>query len=326
MKKQVSKYIRRVVVVAAVAVFGIVSSAIPAVFATTGNALTVSPMVQNVILNPGESQKVSFRVSNPAEAMHDMAYELSVEPFYMSEQNELIYQAEGGMNDITDWISFDVPTEGKIEPNNVEEIVLTINVPESAPAGGQYFSVMVTEKNEEDNVDDSSSSTGDTRGTSIKETWRMAHLIYAEVTGDVTRQGEVIDASVSSFLLSGAIKGTSSVKNTGNVHGDAKYTLRVFPLFSDEEVYTNEENPATKTILPNRTVYEELAWDETPAIGIFNVVYTVEFEGAKAEVAKMVIVCPLWLLFLIIFAAVALVIWIAMKVKNGPKRRRSSED
>lgn len=307
-------------------VFGFFTQIVPSAMAATSNALTVSPMYQSIIVNPGESQKVSFRVSNPAGAKQDMNYELSVEPFYVNEQNEVTYQAENNRSEITNWVTFDVSTEGKIEPNSDKEVIFTVNVPNSAPAGGQYFSVMVTEKNEDDATEGGSSASNDSRGANIKETWRVAHLVYAEVTGDVTRQGEITDASVPSFLLSGSISGSSLVKNLGNVHGEAEYTLQVYPLFSDEEVYTNEENPATRTILPDREYYATTVWDETPTIGIFNVVYTVEFEDATAQVSKMVIVCPVWLLFLIIFAIVALAMWIVIRAKARSKVRSGVED
>lgn len=306
-------------------VFGFFTQVAPSVMAATSNALTVSPMYQSIIVNPGESQKVSFRVSNPADAKQDMHYELSVEPFYVNEQNEVTYQEESNHSEITNWVTFDTPTEGKIEPNSDEEIIFTINVPDSAPAGGQYLSVMVTEKNEDDTTEDSSSASNDSRGANIKETWRIAHLVYAEVTGDITRRGEITDVSVPSFLLGGSISGSSLVKNLGNVHGDAKYTLQVYPLFSDEEIYTNEEDPETKTILPDREYYATTSWDETPAIGIFNVVYTVEFGDATAQVSKLVIVCPIWLLFLILFIVIILIIWIVMRMRARGKESRKVE-
>ncbi len=315
------KKITRWVTGAMAIVFGFFIQIAPSVMAATGNALTVSPMYQSIIVNPGESQKVSFQVSNPAEAKQDMNYELSVEPFYVNEQNEVTYKAENNHSEITSWVTFDVPTEGKIEPNGDKEIIFTVNVPNSAPAGGQYFSVMVTEKNEDDATKDDSRVSSDSRGASVKETWRVAHLVYVEVTGDVTRRGEITDASVPSFLLGGSISGSSLVKNLGNVHGEAKYTLQVYPLFSSEEIYTNEEKPATRTILPDRQLYTTTSWDETPAIGIFNVVYTVEFEDATAQVSKMVIICPIWLLFLILFVIIAIIFWIILRVKNKNKSK-----
>lgn len=289
-----------------------------------GTGLTVSPMFQRIIVNPGEKQEISFRIANPAAAVKNVYYDLSVEPFYINESGELVYQAEGEMSEMMNWVEFNVPTEGKLEPNEVKDIVFTINAPKSAPAGGQYFSVMVTEKDSDEHGEGGGSTSEEGRGTTMREIFKMAHLIYAEVTGSVIKQGEIKDVSLPGFFLSGNITGSASVKNTGNVHGDATYTMQVFPLFSDEEIYTNEENPETVMILPNRASYHTTSWDNTPVMGIFNVVYTVKFGDSMQQISKMVIVCPLWLLFVIFFVIAALIIWIVMRIKANNKRKAES--
>lgn len=319
-RKKIIKWITAGIVV----LVGIIVPLSPAAKALS-TGLTVSPMYQKIIVNPGESQDFSFTISNPASASSDVHYELSVEPFYTGEQGDVVYQSEGGAGDIVNWVSFDVPTEGKIEPNNTEEIIFSVDVPKSAPAGGQYFSVMVTQNSDAPSDENAGTSTSSERQTTIKETYKMAHLVYAEITGNTIRSGEISDASLPSFLLSGDITGSASVRNTGNVHEDAKYTLQVFPLFSSEEVYTNEESPDSVTILPNRSVYHETSWENTPGIGIFNVIYTVDFGDSTEQISKMVIICPVWLLSLIIFIVVAIIIWIVMRTKTHKKSRKSAE-
>ena len=279
-----------------------------------GYGITMSPMNQSMIINPGDSREASFKISNQYFATTDVAYEISVEPFYVND-GEIVYEANGDSGEIADWVSFNVPTSGKLAPNETEEISFRIDVPESAPGGGQYVSIIVTL--DDANIDDSERIS---EGVSIKEIKRMAHLIYAEITGNTVRKGEIIDANLPSFLFGGNIVGSSIVKNTGNVHSEAKYTLQVYPLFSDEEVYTNEEKPDTKKVLPDRSVYRELVWEDTPGIGIYNVVYTVEFEDAMAQVKKMVIICPIWLLFIILFVILFIIMWLFIRVKSRKRR------
>lgn len=298
--------------------------AVPAmVSAASGHGVTMSPMMDEIILHPGETYTGSFMISNPASETEETYYEISVESFYADEKGETVFDVDGDMASMAKWIKIDSPTTGSIEPNETKNINYEIEVPNNAPGGGQYATILVSMKDKEGNGKEGKSSSGAT----IEENWRIAYLIYAEVAGDTVRSGDILDAEVPGFLFSGKIKGTATVKNTGNVHGKAKYTLKVFPLFSSEEVYTNEENPATKMILPDREVYNEVAWDNTPSIGIFNVVYTVDFEGSKAEVSKMVIACPVWLLFIIFFVIIMLIIWIVMRVRKAKtdKARRANE-
>lgn len=289
-----------------------------------GSGLTLSPMYQKIIVDPGEKQKVSFRISNPSSAVGNMYYELSVEPFYMDENGQMVYEAEGRMGEIAEWISFDVPVKGKIEPNGVEDIIFTIDVPRGAPAGGQYFSIMVTETGESEEDSDEEILLDNSK-TAIKEIYRMAHLVYAEVTGSIVEQGEISDVELPSFLLSGNIAGSAFIKNTGNVHRDAVYTMQVFPLFSSEEVYTNDEKPETVTILPDRAVYHKTTWSETPPIGIFNVVYTVKFGESMEQISRMVIVCPIWLLFVVVFAVFAIIFYFMAKAKARKKTVQKAE-
>ncbi len=284
-----------------------------------GYGLTLAPMNQSVVIDPGDSREVSFLMANPSSASESVQYELSVEPFYISDSGDIYYEAESGSGEMVDWVTFDVPTVGTLAPNEKTTISFTIDVPESASAGGQYIAIIITLDSDLNGEEGNSDNAGGDSAISIKEIKRMAHLVYAEITGDTNKKGEILDVSVSSFLFSGNITGSSTVKNLGDVHGTAKYILQVYPLFSDEEVYTNEEDPDTKKVLPDRSVYREISWEETPSIGIFNVVYTVEFEGSTAQVKKMVIICPLWLLFIIIFAIVAIIIWLIMKARARKK-------
>lgn len=287
-----------------------------------GYGLTVAPMNETIIIDPGDSYESSFRISNPAASTQDTYYKLEVEPFYTDENGQITHTAEGDYGEISKWITFNIPTEGKLEPNDTKEVMFTINVPKNVPAGGQYASILVTASSKPIDDEGNSGISGDESNATIKEVKKMSHLIYAEVAGSTNKKGEIYDISLPSFLLSGNITGSATVKNTGNVHGDAKYTLQIYPIFSGEEIYTNEEKPATFTVLPDRQLFKEISWEQTPSIGIFNAVFTVEFEGQTQQISKMIIICPVWLLFLIIFIIFAIIIWIVMRVKNRSKKSR----
>lgn len=315
------KLFKKIAISMAVSVmsFAGLTVAVPSAYADSesGYGFGVSPMKEKIILNPGETYSGSFKVTNPAKNTEDFSYVVSVSPVFVDENYNIKYEEMGDFNQIVNWIKLD-KTSGTLKPNGVDDIYFKINVPNDAPAGGQYAAIVVKSN------DNDTSSKSD--GLHINQSMAIAHTILAELTGTSAHSGKISSINLPSFMLSGKITGSSTIENTGNVHGDATYKLQVFPLFSSEEVYTNEEDPDTNTVLPGRTFYHETTWNETPAVGIFNVIYTVEFEGVSEQISKLVIICPLWLIFIIVFIVVALVVWIIIRVKGRKKSRATAED
>lgn len=270
----------------------------------TGGAFTLTPMYQQVILTPGETFEGNFEITNPANSTADFEYELRVEPFSVDEENGISLTVNGDYNQMVDWITLPF-AEGSVPPNMTEKIRFQIDVPADAAAGGQYASVVVSSK----------PKSASNASVDIQEVYQSAHLIYAEVAGETVRKGTINSVSVPSFLLSGNITSSASITNTGNVHSRADYVMQIFPLFSNEEVYTNEENPAHSWIMPGNTNLKELSWEETPTLGVFHVIFKASFEGVESKVDKYVIVCPLWLL-LVIFLAIFLIIFRVLSAKK----------
>ena len=270
------------------------------VYAAT--SITISPLHQTKILVPGKTESGSFIVANPASNDETLEYEILIKPFWTDDNNEVDFSAHEDYGLIADWITIDEPT-GSVEPNDNVEVTFKINVPEDAPAGGQYASLIVRAK--------------PIQGQMISQVFEMAHLVYAEVAGETIHGGEISEPVLPGFLISGNISGGATVKNTGNVHSYATHILQIFPLFSDEEVFTNEENPQENLIMPDANRYTGVTWNETPSVGIFRVKYSVSFEGVKKEIDKLVIVCPLWLLFLILLALFLLI----FKIVWGKNRK-----
>ena len=285
---------------------------------TIQSALVISPMYQRIILTPGEARQMSIKVSNPNISERALIYSVSVGSFSQGndDSDQVDVETVSSYNQIMDWITLD-KTEGTIEPNNTDVVDFTINVPESAPAGGQYATIIFR--------DDTSKSTNGAGNVNIESTAQMASIIYAEVAGKTVNTAEILENNVPSFLFTNRLETTSLVRNTGNVHTDAEYMLQVWPMGSDEEICTNEENVDTNLIMPGMERY----YSETcnlPAVGIFRAKQTVKIFGEVSTVEKTIIVCPIWLLFLIIFAVIALIIYIILRAKNKGKKSRKSDD
>lgn len=287
------------------------------------NSITVSPPHQKMLLTPGETYEGSLSVSNASNSTRDTKYEVKIGSFSQTKSKDddkddytdTDIVTESSYNQIMGWIKLG-DTGGTIAPGQTKRISYTINVPESAPAGGQYATIIV--------VDKTTSGTGGEGNISIDNEYQFASIIYAEVAGESRKTGEITENAMPSFLLNGPLTASSMVKNTGNVHTNAKYTLQVWPMFSDEEICTNVEEPEERLILPETERYHTQTCD-LPSIGIFRAKQVVEIFGETSTVEKIIVICPLWLLFLIVFIIISVIIWIFVKVKGGKKRSSNKE-
>ena len=285
----------------------------------TSSSLTVSPPNQEIILMPGETYEGAIVVSNSNDAENNLDYSVTIGSFSQKQSDDsaddygtVDTETVLDYNQMMEWITLGRES-GTVAPNHSETVPFTIVVPEDAPAGGQYATLLVQDD----------SRAGEANGNvTIESKIRIAAIIYAEVAGETREKGLIVSNDIPSFLLTNKLKAGSTVRNDGNVHTRAEYTLQVWPLFSGEEVCTNEENPETSLIMPETERYHAQTCN-LPSIGIFRAKQTVKIFGETSIVEKTIIVCPLWLLFLIIFAIVAPIIWLVTKSKA---RKQSNKE
>lgn len=269
--------------------------------------IQVSPVRLELELKPGKTTTDTFRVQNTGSKPFE--YNVSIEPYSVTnDQYDADFSNSTKYNDITKWASFS-KTVGMLEPDGEDEITVTIKVPTDVPEGGQYAAIMA-----------SMQPSGEVSGTGVEMIQQVGILVYSEnVDGRTRREGEVIDNKVSGFVFNPPIKAMSTVKNTGNVHAEAEYTLQVFPLFSNEEVYTNEENPVKQMVLPDTSRYNEISWEGAPQLGIFRVKQTVKIFDEVSVTEKLVFLCPIWFLFIVLLLIFCVIFWIVSRVRNRRK-------
>lgn len=298
------------------------------------SAFTVSPQDQEYVLAPGQTVTGEVRTTNPKDAEGKFYYIAEVVPYSVSDDGKYTtnFEATDDHTDIVNWVTMSDGDEsgvkevhGVLEPGETENAYYTITVPKDARGGGQYFAVRV--KNDVEAMQKAEKD--DT--VVIKEVTGIASLVYVEVSGDIVVKGAITDNNIPSFFLTPPISASFMVKNEGNTHAKVSYYLQVFPLFSDEEIYTTEEDMNSKYVLPGASRVITQTWEKTPPIGIFRVKQTVYYDSLEDKPSvteKLVIVCPIWLLFIIFFIIAAIIIWIVMRVrgrKNTAKRSNATK-
>lgn len=284
----------------------------PARAFASGKAISISPTNERIILTPGETYHSGFYVVNPSDSNGVLNYSASLGsystesgPDHKDDYGAADINTITEMNTIMNWTKIENPT-GAVAPGDSQILSYTVTVPKDAPAGGQYMTILVKE-NPEMKLNEQTSGIG--------QIMQMAFVVYAEVTGNTRKEGAILENNVPSFLLDNKFEATSRIRNNGNVHTDAEAILQVWPLFSDEEICTNEEDASLTFVMPNTERYHVESCN-LPIVGIFRAKQTVKIFGETSTIEKVIVVCPLWLLFIIIFAIIALITWIVVRVKS----------
>lgn len=206
--------------------------------------MQVSPSFAEIEeMQPGKSYDGVFKVQNTGGK--DLDYAITITPYSVKDDKyALDSDTETAYTQMKDWITLSQDS-GKLSPNDAEEIKYTIRVPQDAPAGGQYALINIRLVQENDS----------NSGATITANKQIGFRLLGEIEGNTRRTGKVTEQNIPSILFNPPISATSVVENTGNTHITASYVLRVFPLFSNEEVYTNEDSPYEVTVLPETSRY-----------------------------------------------------------------------
>ncbi|MBR0415917.1 hypothetical protein IJI64_02000 [Candidatus Saccharibacteria bacterium] len=283
---------------------------------TTKNAihLQVSPTKQKLSLTPGSSYVGTFKVHNAGAA--PFTYKVSATPYSVTNENySPDYTGLTNYTQIAEWISFEKET-GLLQPGEVAEVAYTVNVPKDAPAGGQYAALMAE------------TSDGNAENATVAVVHRVGMILYAAVPGETRESGEIIKNNVNTFYFNPPLTVNSLVKNTGNVEQTATYTVKIYPLFSNEAVFSNEEKPDKEKqldVIPDTSRFNSITWEGAPHIGIFSVEQTIEFAGQVSTNKKLVLICPLWLLFIIFALLFFIIFWLFSRARNR-KREATREN
>ena len=277
--------------------------------------IQISPAKQKISLAPGSSYVGSMKVMNVGYL--PFSYEVYATPYSVSgDQYSPNYTDEATYSHMSEWITFDQSTvKGTLQPDTSIDVAFTVNVPKDAPAGGQYAAIMAQTDN----------ANGDE--ATIRTIHRVGMILYAAVPGTTNNCVEITKNTVNSFYFNPPITVSSLVKNCGNVEQTATYTVKMYPLFSNEAVFSNEDNPQQLDIYPDTSRFNSITWEGAPQIGIFKVTQTIDFGNENIEnheVTKYVLICPLWLLFVIIALIFFIIFWLVSRARDRKKEKRAS--
>ncbi len=267
--------------------------------------LGVTPTQDNLgKIEPGKTYTSTFKVKNTGREA--FRYRIGFSAYAVEGDNyEPVYDKPSSYIEISDWITVSKAT-GELESGKEDEITYKINVPEDAHGGSQSAVIVVEMLNPD----------SDKNSTAVETVQQVGYLVFGNVDGDTTRTANILENKIPSFIFDPPIVATSVVENTGNVYTNASYTLQVFPLFGNEEIYTTEENPELKVIFPETKRYSEVAWEGAPALGIFRVKQTIKIFDEVSEVEKLVFLCPLWFIAIILLLIFLIIFWIVSRIRG----------
>ena len=276
------------------------------------NSFIVSPMGQFISLVPGQTYSGSIKVTNPSSSNADLTYSARVTPYNVIGQE---YRADlatiSNFSQIVDWISIPTST-GTIPPNTSTEIPFTITVPKNAPAGGQYATIVISQ------TPDSTDS-----NESISSVVGMASIIYADIAGETTHSGEILDTSIPGFSFTTPVSISTTITNTGNVHETAYMALSITNNITGERIFPAKDQPDTfnEVIMPESTRLIARQLENLPTLGIVNVSQTVSYNGTESTFSSTLVLCPLWFLILTLFTIFSIIFAIIFRVRSHHKNR-----
>ncbi len=289
---------RRIVIISIL--FSLLAVLIPwqTAAARADEGLSLSPLRQEAALHAGKTSSNSFTLAD--KTTKDIIVRLSLKSFTVTDRSydyrfrDLAY----------DWVKLK-NTEIHLRPGQKMAIPYDVVVPKDAASGGYYFAVLA--------------STSMATGGGIS-TVQVAMPIYVTVDGvGLRRSGVVENASIPWLVTGKDLSYSYDVKNTGNVHIDGRFVVRLSDLFGNH-VQTVEDH----TVFPGTVRQTEGTLDAPLWPGVYQLIYGYTDTVSRTTISKTtyIVNLPPWSV-----AAVAVLViaggllWSLVRRHFKPKER-----
>ena len=284
------------------------------------NSFVVSPMTQKIYLTPGETYQGEIIVANPLASTMDFSYKAVLRPYSVDRNYNADLETITDWSNIVSWTSLR-NTEGTLKPNESAKVKYTIRVPDTAPGGGQYMVIGIS-SNEEITA---------SSGASIQNSYEMGSIVYAEIAGETTHEGKIVENSATGFVATGAPSVKLVFTNDGNVHEAATVSLSVKNKISGDMIVPNDENDGeiSVVVMPDTTRELVREIEGVDTLGIYEVSQKTEYMGETSEMTTTLVMCPLWfiaLIFITIMMFVLTISWSVHKRRKSYKKHLHFED
>lgn len=269
--------------------------------------LTVTPSIDKMgILEPGETYEREISIVNSSK--EEATFKIFTSSFWVENED---YEVKWGTSEsqhgkISGWTNIDPNKTHTVKAGETYDFKYNITVPRDQAGGSQHLMVTIGMEAAGGN------------GFVTTET-HLNTLIYADINGETNPGAEIVSHNIQGFSFTPSVSTTSVVKNTGNVDIDVKYRLSASGLFSKEETLLVEDE---KTLMTDSSRMLEQRWENAPLLGIYNVTQEIDIMGEVHVFTSAVIICPLWLIILLVLTIVVMAVYLVYK---NSKRKKNSK-
>lgn len=266
-------------VVAATYLFAVIilPSMIPlSATAATGEGIELAPVVSEFTVKPGKSITTTIRLRNVTNI-----------PFVVTpHMQDFTAKGEDGSPRVLpetetsdsysmkNWIVS--PGDILLEPNKVQAVAVTINVPANAEPGGHYGVIRF-----------SSDQSKGSSATGVSLTASVGTLLLVTVAGKIVESLEYLKFQAETkktgnlfFLDKSSVNFTQRVKNTGNVHEKVKGQVVILDS-SGKKVAGLNVNPTNGNVLPGSIRSFTQSWKTNAIFGHYTATAHLAYANGK---------------------------------------------
>lgn len=278
----------------------------------TAVGVTVSPVIDNIAIKPGQTVNRSIKITNPTSKTLTI-YPVTLNFTTDNTQGKPVFYSDAERSSrysLAAWIKPNV-TSLSIPAQQFTELGYTITAPSDAEPGGHYGSILLS--TEPPQLSSSSP-------TQVAVVGLIGTLLLVNVPGDVVTTGAIQALDAPTVLITGPANFTTTVTNTGNTHfrpiGDIKIKNWSGAVAADLTV-----NDTQGAVLPESQRQFSNSWNfNWKSFGRYTATVTLAY-GSPEQVmtdARVFYIFPYWFIALIVLFVLG-IIWLVIRRNKKPR-------
>lgn len=275
--------------------------------------LTVSPVVDEFNVSPGQSVVRTIKLVNPVAqtiTLYPIAYNFTTDndqgrpTFYTDKERSSSYS-------MSDWMSFN-KSSFTLAQSQSENVAVTITAPANAEPGGHYGAALFSTEKPQVDANQSQVSVVGLIGT----------LMLATVPGNITEKITLSDYSSPVFVTKSPVTFSLTFSNQGNVHVKPVGNIRITNWLGNATQNLNV-NEGRGNVLPESERRFESTWSfDWKAVGKYTATAAIVYGDPQQQLSatRTFFVVPIWLLIALGLIILLLIIWLV--TRNIRRRHR----